>query len=49
MDRGEIGPEFLTDDLALQRRIAVQPMLRWKQIHVRRRLGLSAHDEGADA
>ncbi len=49
MDRGEICPEFLTDDLALQRRIAAQPMLRWKQIHVRRRLGLPAHDEGADA
>ena len=49
MERGEIHPEFLTDDLALQRRIAAQPMLRWKRIHVRRQKGLPAFDEEADA
>jgi predicted nucleotidyltransferase component of viral defense system len=49
MERGEIRPEFLSDDPALQRRIEAQPMLRWKRIHVRRRKGLPAGDGGADA
>ncbi len=40
MDRGELLPELLTLDSAVQRRIAAQPMLQWKQRNVRQHLGL---------
>jgi hypothetical protein len=39
LDQGRIEPEHLTDDPALRERIARQPMLRWKQRHILRRLG----------
>lgn len=35
LDAGEIVPDVLTDDPDLQDRIAAQPMLRWKAMHVR--------------
>lgn len=35
LDRGEVLAEVLTDDPALQERIAAQPMLHWKARHVR--------------
>jgi predicted nucleotidyltransferase component of viral defense system len=41
LDHGRIEPALLSDDPSLQSRIARQPMLRWKQIHVRRRLGIA--------
>jgi hypothetical protein len=37
LDHGEIEPPLLTDDPALQTRILKQPMLQWKQMHVRAR------------
>lgn len=40
MDRGELKPELLTDRPELRRRIAAQPMLRWKQMNVRQHLRL---------
>ncbi len=40
LQRGELRPELLTTDGALQARIRAQPMLRWKQRHVRAHLGL---------
>jgi predicted nucleotidyltransferase component of viral defense system len=46
LDHGRIEPALLSDDASLQRRVARQPMLRWKQIHVRRRLGIA--EEGGN-
>ncbi len=40
IDRGEVDPGLLTSDPKLRERIAAQPMLRWKAIHVRRHRGL---------
>lgn len=39
MDHGELKPELLTPEPELQRRIAAQPMLRWKQKNVRQHKG----------
>jgi len=39
-EQGEIRPEFLTSDPALQTRIAAMPLLRWKAQHVRSHRGL---------
>jgi hypothetical protein len=44
MDRGEVDPGLLTSDPTLRERIAAQPMLRWKAIHVRRHRGLPPLD-----
>ena len=44
---GELEPEHLTDDVALQERVRAQPMLLWKRRHVRRHRGLDA--DPADA
>jgi predicted nucleotidyltransferase component of viral defense system len=50
MDHGELTSEVLTQDTALQQRIARQPMLRWKQRNVRNHLGLPPlRDEGDPA
>jgi len=35
LDRGEIEPDLLTEDPRMQMRIDKQPMLLWKQMHVR--------------
>ncbi|OPY84061.1 MAG: hypothetical protein A4E65_00380 [Syntrophorhabdus sp. PtaU1.Bin153] len=35
LDRGEIAPEFLTGDEALQNRIRRHPLLEWKAVNVR--------------
>jgi hypothetical protein len=35
LDQGEIEPQHLTDDEGLRARIAKQPMLQWKQKHIR--------------
>lgn len=40
IEGGEIEASLLTEDPALQSRIAAQPMLRWKAMHVRRIRGL---------
>ncbi len=40
LDHGELKPELLTLEPELQRRIAAQPMLRWKQKNVRQHKGL---------
>jgi predicted nucleotidyltransferase component of viral defense system len=40
MEKGEVVPGLLTDDPALRERVAAQPMLRWKALHVRRHRGL---------
>lgn len=42
LEAGEILPELLTGDPEMQERIAAQPMLRWKAMHVRRFRGLPA-------
>jgi predicted nucleotidyltransferase component of viral defense system len=36
MENGEVVPDLLTNDPALRERVAAQPMLRWKALHVRR-------------
>jgi len=41
LDKGEIKPELLTDKKLLQERIAGHPMLNWKALNVRKRLGKS--------
>lgn len=41
LDKGQIAPELLTDDTALQERIRNHPMLKWKAINVRQYKGLS--------
>ena len=40
LDDGELEPEHVADDLEIQERISRQPMLRWKQKHVRQHKGL---------
>lgn len=40
MEEGEVDPGLLTTAPKLRERIAAQPMLRWKAIHVRRHRGL---------
>ena len=40
IDAGEAEASLLTEDPVLQSRIAAQPMLRWKAMHVRRFRGL---------
>jgi len=39
-ENGEVVPDLLTDDPALRKRVAAQPMLRWKALNVRRHRGL---------
>jgi len=41
LDKGEIVPELLTSDPALQDRIRTQPLLEWKAINVRQHKGLT--------
>jgi hypothetical protein len=48
MDHGELKPALLTDRPELRRRIAAQPMLRWKQMNVRQHLGLPPMSDEAD-
>ena len=40
LDDGELEPEHVADDLEIQERISRQPMLLWKQKHVRQHKGL---------
>ncbi len=40
IEKGEVAPDLLTNDPALRERVAAQPMLRWKALHVRRHRGL---------
>jgi hypothetical protein len=40
LGQGEIRPEILTTDPALQERIRSHPMLNWKALNVRRHRGL---------
>ncbi len=40
IEKGELAPDLLTNDPALRERVAAQPMLRWKALHVRRHRGL---------
>jgi len=40
-DKGEVAPERLTSDEALQARILLQPALQWKAQNVRRHKGLN--------
>lgn len=44
LEAGEVVPTLLTDDPDLQDRIAGQPMLRWKAIHVRQYRRLPARE-----
>jgi hypothetical protein len=44
MEKGEVAPDLLTKDPALRERVAVQPMLRWKALHVRRYRGLPSQE-----
>lgn len=44
LDAGEIVPGLLTDDPDIQDRIAAQPMLRWKAMHVRQYRRLPARE-----
>jgi len=46
-DRGEIVPELLTDDGAMQTTLREHPALRWKAVNVRKRRGLN--EEGEEA
>ncbi len=39
-DRGEIAPELLTPDAAMQRLLRAHPGLRWKALNIRKRRGL---------
>jgi len=39
---GEIAPEVLSDDAVMQAMIRDHPGLRWKALHVRKRLGVAA-------
>jgi predicted nucleotidyltransferase component of viral defense system len=43
-DAGDIAPEVLSDDPAMQGLIRDHPGLRWKALSVRRRLGIAAGD-----
>jgi predicted nucleotidyltransferase component of viral defense system len=47
-DHGEIAPELLTGDAAIQAALQAHPALRWKVLNVRKRLGSSegAEEEG---
>jgi hypothetical protein len=40
-NKGEIDSTLLTDDLSLQERIRIQPLLAWKTINVRAHKGLT--------
>ncbi len=44
---GDIAPEILTSDAAMQGVIRNHPGLKWKALNVRRRLGLTADDDEA--
>ncbi len=49
IDAGEVEASLLTEDPGLQDRIAAQPMLRWKAMHVRRFHGVpTPESEGED-
>ena len=41
LEEGEISPDLLSADQSLQERIAVQPLLQWKALNVRRHRGLT--------
>ena len=41
LEEGKITPDLLTVDQALKERIAVQPLLQWKALNVRRHRGLT--------
>jgi len=41
LDKGEIKAKLLTDDIDLQERINRHPMLHWKAMNVKKRLGKS--------
>jgi hypothetical protein len=45
---GEISPELLTADTAMQATIREHPGLAWKALHVKKRLGASGGDEPAE-
>jgi len=45
-ERGEIRPEYLTEDHDTQGRIQSMPMLLWKAQHVRQHKGISAPSKG---
>ena len=45
--QGEISPALLTDDAALQQRIARQPGLRWKATNVREHFGRRGSGDGS--
>lgn len=56
MTGGDIAPELLTADSAMQATIRGHPALRWKALNARRRAGLSRegttgtlHDTEAEA
>jgi hypothetical protein len=44
VEAGEVEASLLTEDPVLRGRIAAQPMLRWKAMHVRRFRGLPPLD-----
>jgi hypothetical protein len=44
MERGEVVSDLLTADPSIRERVAAQPMLQWKALHVRRHRGLSAKE-----
>lgn len=46
-DEGEIAPELLTSDLAMQAMLREHPGLRWKALNVRKHHGLDGADESA--
>lgn len=43
--RGEIAPELVTGDAAMQTTLRTHPALRWKALNVRKRLGLGGEGE----
>jgi hypothetical protein len=48
IDAGEVEASLLTEDPALQDRIAAQPMLRWKAMHVRQFHGVPTPESEGD-
>jgi hypothetical protein len=47
-DRGEIHPEYLTEDASTQGRILTMPMLLWKAQHVRHHKGITSPPEASE-
>lgn len=48
-DRGEIVPELLTSDAAMQQILREHPGLRWKALNIRKHRGLDGGGDEADA